>query len=210
MKNNLIFSCKCGDVSGHISNMAQGHGIRFVCYCDDCQVSALVLGHPASLDENGGTSAALLDSSKLVIQKGIDRLAAMRAARIKSRPVLRWYCSTCRTPLFNTYDNASKSFLSFLLANSDSAECDKLVGPSTGYVWGEYATGDLSEKKKASIFTIIKRMFWRQISARISGDYLNTPLFDRHTGLPIAKPQILSDGERKIAEAQIAKQRASK
>lgn len=205
----MIFKCECGDVSGHIVNMSPEDGIRFVCYCDDCQVSAQALNHPEILNGIGGTSAVILDSSKLVIQRGADRLAAMRTAKIRSRPALRWYCSTCRMPLFNTYDSARKSFLSFLLVNSDAIECDRLVGPSTGYVWGKYATGDLSGKKKANIIAIIRRILWRQISARISGDFLNTPLFDRHTGSPIAKPYILSDDEYKVAQMQIARQRGS-
>lgn len=203
--NDLKFTCACGEVVGKISDLRVGDGIRYVCHCDDCQVSAYVLGHPEALDANGGTSAALLNSSKLKIEKGSDQLSAIRVANIKSRPILRWHCSTCKTPLFNTYDSSRRSFLSFLLKNSDKSECDKLLGPSSGHVWKKYAVGDAAGLKNASIAAILARMVWRQISARLSGDYRNTPLFDRRTGQPIVPPRTISASEREAAEVAMAR-----
>jgi hypothetical protein len=208
MANDLGFQCKCGGVSGEIRDVSRGIGIRFVCHCDDCQVSALALGHPEALDSNGGTSAVLLDSSRLVIRHGLQDLAAMRVAKIKSRPVVRWFCSICKTPLFNTYDDARRSFLSFLLANSDGSECERLLGPSTGHVWKNFAVGETTGMKDASIGAILARMLLRQLSARISGDYKNTQLFDRRTNKPIVNIRLLTADERRTAEAIIARNRA--
>ena len=207
METTLDFQCECGSVSGHVNDIAPDDGLRFVCHCDDCQVSAHALDHPETLDVNGGTSAALLDSSKLKIDNGLDKLATMRVAAIKSRPVLRWYCNNCKTPLFNTYDSSYRSFLSFLLANSNTVECDRLLGPSMGHVWKKFSIGDVSDKKSANLLRIIARMVWRQIHARISGDFRNTPLFDPQSGKPIATPIVLPTEKRKSAELQIGKLR---
>ena len=207
METKLDFQCECGSVSGQINDIEVGDGLRFVCHCDDCQVSAHALNHPETLDANGGTSAVLLDSSKLNIDNGLNKLATMKVAAIKSRPVLRWYCNNCKTPLFNTYDSSYRSFLSFLLANSNTVECDRLLGPSMGHVWKKFSVGDVSDKKSANLFKIIARMVRRQIHARISGGFRKTPLFDPQSGEPIATPIVLPTEKRKAAEMQIDKLR---
>lgn len=195
----LDFQCQCGLVAGAVNNVSPHAAIRFVCHCDDCQASALILGHPERLDEKGGTAASLLDSSRLSIHSGLSDLAAMRVARLATRPVVRWYCSSCRTPLFNTYDTSRRSFFSFLLANCDPAQCDRLLGPSTGHAWTKYARGDLTGAERANLAALLWRMITRQVSARLSGDYRNTPLFDPRTGRPIVPVRIVSPAERRAA-----------
>lgn len=203
--SDLAFQCACGAVAGRLRNLSPRDGIRFVCHCDDCQVAAHLLGHPETLDAHGGTAAVLLNSSKLVIEQGVDRLAAIRVAAFKTRPVLRWHCARCRTPLFNTYDTSRRSFLSFLLNNADPHACDALLGPSTGHAWKAHARGDASGLKDANLAAILVRLVGRQISARLSGDYRNTPLFDPETGDPVVTPRAVSAAERAETEAAMAR-----
>jgi hypothetical protein len=201
--SDLSFQCRCGAVHGTLRGLTPGHGIRFVCCCDDCQVYAHHLGRGDILDANGGTDVYHADSSRLRIAGGLGRLAAVKVARISSRPVLRWYCSVCRSPLFNTYDTSRRSLFGLILVNARPQDCDAILGPATGIIWRKFARGDAGARKNASLPAIVKRLFVRQISARLSGDYRNTPLFDRHTGLPIAKPHLLSPAERAAAEENL-------
>jgi hypothetical protein len=115
--------------------------------------------------------------------------------------VLRWHCAQCGTPLFNTYDTSKRSFLSVLLANADEGECRRLLGASAGHVWTKFATGDVSTLKRANLFPILSRLVRRQIAARLTGDWRNTPLFDRTTGLPIVAPRVVTPAERAAAFA---------
>jgi hypothetical protein len=201
MPQDLHFHCACGAVSGRLRGPLSGHGIRFTCCCDDCQVSAHHLGRSDILDANGGTDSYHADSSRLDIADGLDRLATLRVAQRGSRPLLRWYCRTCKSPLFSTYDTSRRSLLSLILANAAPADRDGVVGPSTGIIWRKFAVGNASSRKDASLFVILRRLFGRQISARLSGDYRNTPLFDRATGSPIVAPDVLSSEERAVADA---------
>jgi hypothetical protein len=187
-------------VRGRLRGLERGHTIRFSCCCDDCQITAHLLGHSDVLDANGGTDACHADSSRLAIMQGLDGLAVLRVARIASRPVLRWYCRTCRSPLFNTYDTSKRSFLGLILANVAPEDREAILGPSTGIIWRKFAVGDVRSRKDASLLAILARLFSWQIAARVSGDYRNTPLFDPVTALPIAVPHILTEEERAAAE----------
>ena len=196
---DLLFRCTCGNVRGLLRGPLSG--IRFACCCDDCQVCAHHLGRGDILDANGGTDCYHADSSRLEITSGLNRLATLKVARIASRPVLRWYCADCKSPLFNTYDTAQRSLFGLILANADAAECNALLGPASGIIWRKFAVGDAGARKSANLFAILSRLFRRQIAARLSGDWRNTPLFDPRTGLPIAAPHGLSPEERSRAEA---------
>lgn len=209
MGDDLNFQCRCGAITGRLVNLSPARAMRFVCHCDDCQVSAHALGHGDMLDENGGTDAAIVDSSRLRIETGLDRLGAIRVADFKSRPIHRWHCAACNTPMFNTYDSNRRSFLSFVMATTDPDARDRLLGPSLGHIWRRFATGDLKGRKSVNLRSVIARIAWRQITARLSGDYRNTPLFDRKTGAPIAAPRILTAAERRAAEQIIAKNRSA-
>ena len=193
---SLSFQCQCGAVTGRLRAMSPARAVRFACCCDDCQACAHHLGRSDILDENGATDVCHVDSSRLEILTGIERLATVKVANLRLRSVLRWYCGSCKSPLFNTYDTSKRSFLGIILANTALGDRDRLLGPSTGLIWRKFAVGDASGRKDANIAAILIRLFGRQVSARMSGDYRNTPLFDRLTDRPIAMPYILSAAER--------------
>lgn len=203
MAGDLAFQCQCSAVQGKLRNASRGANARFTCYCDDCQVFAHHLGHAALLDPNGGTDACHASTSQLEILQGTDHLAALKVANRPLRPVLRWYCRTCSTPLFNTYDNAKLALFGLILANTAPQQRDSLLGPSRGVIWRQFATGDLSARKDANIAAILIRLVGRQISARFSGDWRGCPLFDQVSGASIVVPLQLSTDERTAAQAAI-------
>jgi hypothetical protein len=203
MARDLAFECQCGAVQGKLHNASRSANTRFTCYCDDCQVFAHHLGHAALLDPNGGTDACHASTSQLEIVRGIDHLATLKVANRPLRPVLRWYCRTCSTPLFNTYDNAKLALFGLILANTDPQQRDNLLGPSRGVIWRQFATGDLSTRKNANIAEILMRLVGRQISGRLSGDWRACPLFGQASGAPLTAPHQLPPDERAAAEAAI-------
>jgi hypothetical protein len=99
-----------------------------------------------------------------------------------------WYAGCCRTPLVNTYSTSKTSFLSVVLYSFDEASRDAALGPVQGHVWKKFARGDVRDRKAYSIPMMLARMLGRIVSARVSGDYKNTPLFDQETGRPIVRP----------------------
>jgi hypothetical protein len=155
------------------------------------------------LDSEGGTDAYQTNCSRLEITRGLDKLASMKVAALMARPALRWYAACCSTPLFASFDTAKRSFFVLLLANTDPVQRDALLGPSRGLVWRKFAAGDVSDRKDANLGPILWRMVTREINARLNGDYRNTPLFDRVTGLPIAAPHQMTPDERAAADASV-------
>lgn len=203
MAGDLDFRCVCGAVYGVLHGVSRDVGIRYVCHCDDCQAYHHHLGAADRLDANGGTDAYQTNASRLEIIRGLDALATLKIAKLPLRPALRWYCRMCRTPLFATYDTGKRSFFVLLLANTDAETSNRLLGPSTGLVWRKFAAGDVSDRKNANLGAILWRIASRQISARLTGDHRNTPLFDPDTGAPIAMWHQLTPDERAAADASV-------
>jgi hypothetical protein len=203
MSGDLEFRCACGSVTGVLHGVSPRVGIRYTCHCDDCQAYHHYLGASGRLDPEGGTDAYQTDGSRLKITSGLEKLATLKVAKLPLRPALRWYCKDCRTPLFATYDTGKRAFFVLLLATTEANARDRLLGPSTGLVWRKFAAGDVSDRKDANIGAILWRIMRRQVSARISGDYRNTPLFDPKTGAPIAAWRQLTPEERAAADASV-------
>lgn len=190
----LNLACVCGAVSLQLEETAPRRGVRYVCHCDDCQAYAEFLGSPdAILDPNQGTDAYQLPASRLEIKGGREELACVQ---VTSRPLLRWYCEKCRTPVANTYHTSKLSFLSLPLPRICGGEVDQVLGKSSGHVWIKFGRGDLSRVRQINIPAMLWRMGSRIIAARISGDYRKNPFFDPVTGLPIAAPRLLTTAER--------------
>ena len=186
--------CECGAVSWEIHESDPRLGIRYVCHCDDCQAYAQFLGAPDRLlDSHAGTDAYQLPASRFQIARGSDQLACVQ---VTSRPLLRWYCISCRTPVANTYHTSKLSFLSLPIPRTRSSEVDQVLGPSSGHVWTKFGRGDLSDVRQVNIPAMLWRMFSRIVSARWTGDYRSNPLFDPSTAAPIAPPKRLAAAQR--------------
>src|SRR5215469_9180782 len=55
MPIDLPLQCRCGYVRGAASKVAPSAGLRFVCYCRDCQAFSRFLDRSDVLDAAGGT-----------------------------------------------------------------------------------------------------------------------------------------------------------
>lgn len=190
----LNLHCACGEIAWSIEEALPRLGIRYVCHCDDCQAFAHFTGRADRLlDANGGTDAYQLPASRVRIIKGLEALASVQ---MTSRPLLRWHCATCRTPVANTYGTSVLSFVSLPLAAASGGDREIILGPSSGHVWTKFGVGDLSQARQVNIPAMLWRMACRIFVARVSGDYRNNPFFDHKDGRPIVEPRRLSPGER--------------
>ncbi len=196
---DLDFACRCGEVRWSLADVSPRAGLRYICCCDDCQAFAAWLGDPrANLDAYGGTDVFQTPASRLVLHHGRDLLAC---AQMTSRPLLRWFCDACRTPIANTYGSAKLSFLSAILVGAAPEEADVCLGPTTGYAWTKYGHGDLSGLPQVNIPAMIWRMASRAASARLTGDWRRNALFHEGSGRPLGSPHLLSANERAFADA---------
>jgi hypothetical protein len=114
--------------------------------------------------------------------------------QVTARPLLRWYCTHCRSPVASTYHTAKLSFISLTVPRQ--VEVDAVLGPLAGHVWTKFGRGDLSHIRRVNIPAMLWRMASRIITARLTGDYRNNPFFDPTTSQPIAGPRRLTADER--------------
>ena len=145
----LSLICECGAVTWRLAETAPRSGIRYVCHCDDCQAYAEFLAcADRILDEHGGTDAYQLPASRFQIVTGKQQLACVQ---VTTRPLLRWYCSSCKTPVANTYHTSKLSFLSLPLPRARAEEIDEVLGLSSGHAWTKFARGNVSEALQVNI-----------------------------------------------------------
>lgn len=176
-------------------------GIRYVCHCDDCQAFACFTGIAASvLDEHGGTDVYQLPASRLRVVEGREHLACVQ---VTPRPLLRWHCSRCRSPVANTYHRSQLSFVSLPLCSVSTMERDALLGPPSGHAWTRSGQGDLSGVRQVNLPAMLWRIASRIVSAWLTGDHRCNPLFDPATGKPIVVPRRLTLDERARLDREV-------
>src|SRR6478736_8944365 len=98
MPLDLPLRCRCGRLRGIASDISPSGGLRFVCYCGDCQAFARFLDRADVLDAAGGTDIFHMPPGRVKLTAGTDSLRCLRL----SNKVLRWYSECCRTPIANT------------------------------------------------------------------------------------------------------------
>ena len=190
---HLRFECQCGSVAGHLRGGGPDKGDRYVCYCNDCRGFARYLGHQEILDSAGGTSVYQTRVGNLVIERGLGELACMN---LTGKQTLRWFCKTCRMPLFNTTDSGRWPFLSMITASIDPSERDRVLGPPRGSVFVKSATGSDVVTPPISAFSMIRRVVGRLFADKFSRAGKIYALFDAETHEPISPPHLLSEQER--------------
>lgn len=201
MASDLNVVCTCGTVRGTIDGIARSDCNRAVCYCDDCQAFAHFLGRADDLlDAHGGTAIVQMSPARLKITAG---LGAVRAMRLTSNGILRWYAGCCATPLANTLATASLPFVGVpeacIEAGAGEDAIGLAVGPVHARVRGRFATGDtsgLDDLHRGAPVAIVLRLARLLLKWRLRGDHKRSPLFDAGTGGPIAVPHVLSAEER--------------
>jgi hypothetical protein len=99
-------------------------------------------------------------------------------------------------PLFNSYANGKLPFITVQLAACDAAAREQLLGPPSGHLFLQDATGDASGLRKMRMATLMRRFAVRAIKDVLSGDRRRAELFDPQTLAPIAPPHRLTAEER--------------
>ncbi|HEY0596906.1 DUF6151 family protein [Sphingopyxis sp.] len=190
--SDLSFACDCGTVSGMLLDVGADQGDHVVCHCGDCQDLTHHLGHAHILDQHGGTPLYQTRCARMRIDSGRDSLACLH---LTDGPTLRWYAACCRLPLFNSYKNGKLPFITIQLAACDPATRDR-VGPLRGHLFTKDGIGDTSGLPEMTMFTLMRRFFWRAIKDIVSGDRRRSALFDAATLEPVATPHRLTGEER--------------
>ena len=143
------------------------------------------------LDGNGGTDIYQASPGRLEILEGREQLACVH---LTDQPTLRWFLNCCKSPLGNTLNTNKLPFIGLIHTCIDDSDAegglDALIGPVRARVNGDGATGNVEGLRIHRTAPI--SLYWRfakmALGARLSGEYKQSPLFDRETGKPVVKP----------------------
>ncbi len=197
MPLDLPLRCRCGRIRGIASNVSPSSGLRFVCYCGDCQAFARFLDRPDVLDAAGGTDIFHMPPARLKFTAGAGGLRCLKI----SGKVLRWYSECCRTPIANTPAAPGFPVIGvihcFMDHEATGRSPDEALGPKLCRIHEGSATGPLPLNAPPPPSA---RLFARRVATLlgwwISGLGRPTPFFDEQTKAPLIPPRPLTPAER--------------
>jgi hypothetical protein len=197
--SNIPLRCRCGHVRGVATDVAPSTGLRFVCYCKDCQAFARFLARADVLDPAGGTDIFQMPPAGVRLTAGTDALRCLRL----SEKVLRWHADCCRTPVANTAADPrfplAAVIHSFMDHQADGRSRDEALGPPLCRIYEGSASGPLPPNAPPPPSP---RVFARRASKLIAwwvgGLARPTPFFDDGTKAPRAVPRVLTPSERAV------------
>lgn len=184
---DIKMKCHCGAVKAEASNLTHAETNHAICYCNDCQAFANVLGQGANtLDEYGGTEIFQIPPSHMRFTAGTDQVRCMR---VTEKGPHRWYAACCKTPIGNTA-GAGLAFVGVIHDFIEKADDDITNGPVNIHVYDKYALKPLPKerlKKRATFWAMVKFALlltkWR-----LQGKQKPSPFYDDE-GNPISKPE---------------------
>jgi hypothetical protein len=193
---NVPLRCRCNHVRGTASRVSPATGLRFVCYCKDCQTFARFLGRADILDAAGGTDIFQMPPARVALTEGTD---AIRCVAL-SEKVLRWYADCCRTPIGNTAADPRFPIVAIIHSFMDHATSrprDEVLGPPLCRIYERSAVGPLppDAPPPPSLGLFVRRTS-KLIGWLVRGLNRPTPFFDERTKAPRAAPRALTDSER--------------
>jgi Family of unknown function (DUF6151) len=182
---------------GVATNVSPSSGLRFICYCRDCQAFARFLDRPDVLDPAGGTDIFHMPPARVKLTAGQDGLRCLRL----SNKVLRWYTECCRTPVANTPATPGFPVIGmihcFMDHAADGRSRDEVLGPPLCRIYDGSAVGPLPPGAPGPLSA---KVFARRVS-KLLGWWVHgldrpTPFFDERTKSPCAVPRVLTSSER--------------
>lgn len=197
MSSELPLRCRCGRVRGIARGVGPSAGLRFVCYCEDCQAFARFLGRPDVLDPAGGTDIFQMPPGRLRLDAGEDSLQCVRF----SDKVLRWYADCCRTPIGNTATSVSFPVAavvhSFMDHEADRRSRDAALGAPRCRIYAQSAVGPLpANAPPPPSLALFGRRASMMLGWWLRGLVRPSPFFDERTGAPRAEPRVFTRSER--------------
>jgi len=197
MPLDIPLRCRCGHMRGVASEVSPSSGLRFVCYCKDCQAFARFLERADVLDAAGGTDIFQLPPTRVKLTAGTDALRCLSL----SNKVLRWYTGCCRTPIANTSAGPRFPVIGVVHSFMDHAaggrSRDEALGPPLCRLYERSALGPLPPNApappslRAYAGHVSKILGWW-----VRGLNLPSPFFDDRTKAPCAVPRVLTPSER--------------
>ena len=196
MPNSHNIQCRCEKIRGLLTPTKPSN--RCVCYCSDCQAFARHLKAHDALDARGGTEVIHVPPANLQFTQGAENLACLR---LTDTGMLRWYSACCDTLIGNTSTNPRMSFVGLVhtCLAGDAQAREASFGPVTMVVGVKSAIGPDKPDQKGLVSGIAKTMAMI-IKARLSGAHRRNPFFQHETGVPVAKPTVLSAPELSAAK----------
>lgn len=199
MASNVTLRCQCGHLRGVAVEVSPASGLRFVCYCKDCQAFARFLQRSDILDAAGGTDIFQIPCGRVKLTEGMD---ALRCVRLSNK-VLRWYSDCCRTPLANTGAGPRFPIIavihSFMDHAADSRSRDEVLGPPLCRIYERSALAPLPPNAAPPpSLRVFARRAAKLVDWWVRGLGRPTPFFDDRTHAPRAVPRVLTrteDGE---------------
>jgi hypothetical protein len=191
--------CQCGLVRAEVD--CRGTHNRLICYCTDCRAfGRFVVGlretaansgsdHPI-LDAQGGTELIQVAQSKLRFLQGEDQLLAVR---LTEQGMIRWYTRCCHTPIGNTMASRGGAFIGLIHSCLTHPQLNADFGDKVAQLNTNTALGT-PKPQQHGLFRVISSFLWLLISERVSGRYLQSPLFNAD-GLPRSVPRVLNAAE---------------
>lgn len=194
--------CRCGHLRGLAGDVSRSTGLRFVCYCGDCQAFARFLDRADVLDAAGGTDIFQMPAGRIRFTAGTDALRCL----CFSGKVLRWYSDCCRTPIANTAAKPSFPIVALIHAFMDVEAThrgrDDVLGPPLCRIHERSATGPLPQNApKAASFGVFALRTSMVLRWWMGGLGRPTPFFDDRTNAPRARPRGLTPSERTALRA---------
>jgi hypothetical protein len=179
-------------VSGVARDVSPRGGLRFVCYCQDCQAFARFLERADILDAAGGTDIFQMPPGRLSFSAGSD---ALRCVRLSAKGVLRWYTDCCRTPIGNTA-GARFPIIGVIHCimdhEADGRSRGEVLGPPLCRIYERSAVGPLAPNAPPPpSLGIFGRRASLLLGWWVRGLARPSPFFDDRTGAPRSEPRVL-------------------
>lgn len=198
--SQVALECQCGAMRGVASPVGPRHGMRVICYCDDCQAYARHLGAERVLDSLGGTDIFQMAPAQLSLSQGVEEL---RCLRLSGGGLLRWYAACCRTPVGNTLARPWPAFVgvpSAFMVHSDEANAsERALGPVQAKLNARFARGEApADAHPKAPAGLILRTMYRIVRDSLKGKQRPTPFFSS-SGEPSVAPTVLTPEERAAA-----------
>ena len=192
---DLPLRCRCGRVRGLARAVSPRTGLRFSCYCHDCQAFIRFLERPDVVDAAGGTDIFQMAPARLRLSAGAE---ALRCLRLSDRGVLRWYTDCCHTPVANTADRPRFPIVavihSFMDHEGDGRSRDQVLGQLRCRLFERSAVAPLPPKAPPPpSFGVFARRAGLLLGWWMRGLAHPSPFFDERTGAPRAEARLLTN-----------------